>query len=278
MNINAKTLFLAKAISDYNNQKHDELELFSGDIVEVKETEFDSWWVGINQRTGTHGWFPANFVKKIEETPPARPRPKKAFRKALVLNDYAACEEDDLELHKGSIVEILEEFDSWFLGRDGAKVGTFPSSFVQVLSGEQLLKYQEITRRSFTPEIKTSVSSISAPALPYRSNSHAKSPVISNKENTEHQNLLPGQPHITSTAPDHLEYTGRTSLDSGSVEDNNDNKQSVSRNKTKSRFSRVFSGIKGKKTENASSTDSQNPTQNSNYKFLPLLIFSVPVS
>ncbi|PWA03760.1 hypothetical protein BB558_000050 [Smittium angustum] len=136
-------MFLVQVKRQYSKNKPDELDLHVGDIIEVKETEFDSWWVGKDTKTGDVGWFPSNFVEKFERAPAApRERPKRKFKNAIVLFDYDSDVKEDLKLEKGSVVEILEEFDSWYLGRQGSNIGTFPSDLVRIMSPEEELMYK----------------------------------------------------------------------------------------------------------------------------------------
>ncbi|NXY44939.1 SH319 protein, partial [Ceuthmochares aereus] len=53
---------------------------------------------------------------------------------AVVLHDFAAEHADDLDLHSGDIVCLLEKIDSeWYRGKCGNRTGIFPASFVKVV-------------------------------------------------------------------------------------------------------------------------------------------------
>uniref|UniRef100_A0A8C3PIX1 SH3 domain containing 19 n=1 Tax=Calidris pygmaea TaxID=425635 RepID=A0A8C3PIX1_9CHAR len=52
---------------------------------------------------------------------------------AVVLHDFPAEHADDLDLHSGEIVCLLEKIDTeWYRGKSGNRTGIFPASFVKV--------------------------------------------------------------------------------------------------------------------------------------------------
>ena len=53
----------------YNRKFEDELELITGDVIEVVKSPRGGWWEGKN-REGFVGWFPAAFVE-MPSPPPA---------------------------------------------------------------------------------------------------------------------------------------------------------------------------------------------------------------
>ncbi|NXF92559.1 SH319 protein, partial [Eubucco bourcierii] len=54
---------------------------------------------------------------------------------AVVLHDFPAEHVDDLDLHAGDTVCLLEKIDSeWYRGRCGNRTGIFPASFVKVVT------------------------------------------------------------------------------------------------------------------------------------------------
>lgn len=55
-----------KALFEYVPQNEDELELKTGDIIDITEEVEEGWWSG--SMNGKSGLFPSNFVKEIEST------------------------------------------------------------------------------------------------------------------------------------------------------------------------------------------------------------------
>ncbi|KAJ1938945.1 Protein BZZ1, partial [Linderina pennispora] len=130
--------FTAKAHLAYTKSKPDEVGLTPGDTLNVTNDEHGEWWVGVNTTTGESGWFPANYVSKVEEhrTPPPARRPKKPKRMARALQSFEAVEDDDLALQPGDIVEIIQETDGWCLGKNNGSTGMFPADFVEEIASE----------------------------------------------------------------------------------------------------------------------------------------------
>lgn len=59
-------------------------------------------------------------------------------QRARVVYDYAAEEENELDLTEGSIVEHIEQVDEgWWSGTSNGKSGLFPSNYVELLEDEQ---------------------------------------------------------------------------------------------------------------------------------------------
>lgn len=58
---------------DYTAVKEDELDIVVGDIIILTKTDDSGWWRGFRMRDTTKGWFPADYVVKVEEDdePPA---------------------------------------------------------------------------------------------------------------------------------------------------------------------------------------------------------------
>ncbi|CAJ1077614.1 CD2-associated protein isoform X2 [Xyrichtys novacula] len=55
-----------KVLFDYQQQNEDELELKTGDIIDITEEVEEGWWSGsLNGKTGL---FPSNFVKELDST------------------------------------------------------------------------------------------------------------------------------------------------------------------------------------------------------------------
>lgn len=58
------------------------------------------------------------------------------IRRARVLYSYLGDNDDELELHIGDVVSVLEtktEDNGWWRGEINGKVGLFPDNFVEIL-------------------------------------------------------------------------------------------------------------------------------------------------
>ncbi len=110
----------ARVLYEYAAGQGDELSLFVGEVVDIVEHVGSDWLKGTLH--GVTGIFPANFVELFD-----------ASGRATVLYDYEAGAPEDLALHTGEEVILLEAIGAdWFRGRAGANEGLFPANFVQV--------------------------------------------------------------------------------------------------------------------------------------------------
>jgi len=163
MNESVKVLFV------YQGQNESELTISENEILTVIEGTGDWWLVKNNQ--GQQGYVPSNYVEKITGiqsssgfsgdnlysgpnmgaaaamnsnpimqnpvmSPPASQHTAQSdFVRCTANHDYKASRDDELNLRKGQIVDILEKSaDGWWMGRSEGKDGWFPSNFVEMKS------------------------------------------------------------------------------------------------------------------------------------------------
>ncbi|KAG2179346.1 hypothetical protein INT44_006191 [Umbelopsis vinacea] len=152
-----------KAHHTYEAQRDDELTLMKGDIVNVTDLSDPDWWVG-ETANGKSGYFPSNFVDPVSDSQEEKPNedtteeaseePTAAQEEtgnteeaghdqketpqvarviglARVMEDYAMQEPGEITLHKGVIVNVMEDNGEYMKGEVNGKVGTFPSKYVE---------------------------------------------------------------------------------------------------------------------------------------------------
>ncbi|XP_041911224.1 SH3 domain-containing protein 21 [Arvicola amphibius] len=145
---------------NYSPEQADELNLQTGEIVEVIKEIEDGWWLG--KKNGQLGAFPSNFVELLDGGPPSLgtadmpsvvpnpPKPPKLSNLTYdsppdylrtvscpetcrVLFDYQPEAPDELALHKGDLVKVLRkttEDKGWWEGECQGRRGVFPDNFV----------------------------------------------------------------------------------------------------------------------------------------------------
>lgn len=147
-----------KVTFDYAATQPDELDLKVGEIVTGVDTGVEGgWWEGVHP-SGKKGWFPDNFVEKIEQKkakakppppvaapakapppakvpPPAKaPPPSTSGKFCKCTYGYDAQNEDELTLTIGDIIAITkQEEEGWWEGTLNGKTGVFPNNFVEEL-------------------------------------------------------------------------------------------------------------------------------------------------
>lgn len=105
------------------------------------------------------------------ERPTKHSKPKE---RALVEFDYEGEQSDELTLHKGDILYILEKDvnEGWSKGELNGKVGLFPDNFVKLLPPEEPKKEADVSKSKDTTETalskKTAVDEDSMDAKPSR--------------------------------------------------------------------------------------------------------------
>ncbi|UJR33349.1 hypothetical protein I4U23_020798 [Adineta vaga] len=156
---------------DFIPQKTFELQLRKGDKVTLLRRLDENWYEG--RLNHIEGIFPAAYVETLREPPDnllknpqvieqiqspkqvppdsepissekGNPIPNVSLpmRKCQVLYDYTPQNPDELEIHVGDIINIIEMCDDgWYCGvmdkpsqRDSMEFGTFPGNYVKLLS------------------------------------------------------------------------------------------------------------------------------------------------
>ncbi|XP_041069073.1 SH3 domain-containing protein 21 isoform X2 [Carcharodon carcharias] len=187
-----------EVIISYSPVKSEELELKLGDFIEILDEIEDGWWVG--RKNGKTGSFPSNFVMEMDNTEGkfqgpitksafsfqnqgepgsdlqdstfrsthpnkdlgdpgvGRQQAGKEYCKAVF--DYLASSEDELSLHIGDVILVLEKETGeygWWEGYVDGNQGLFPDNYV--------IPYREDTevKRGLPPRVRTDVDVSSKP-------------------------------------------------------------------------------------------------------------------
>ncbi|XP_034230974.1 dynamin-binding protein-like isoform X2 [Thrips palmi] len=128
----SEQLFLA--IADFPGEQDGDLKFYKGEFI-IGENKLDEhWWQGrITQNR--RGVFPDTFTWHLSSTS------QKVKKKSNVMNVMARVKmslkaqlDEEMDLHIGDIVTILEETDKgWYRGVCGTNSGIFPAAYVTLL-------------------------------------------------------------------------------------------------------------------------------------------------
>ena len=67
-----------------------------------------------------------------------------AGKKAKVTFEYEAQDQDELSLKMDDIIDVLgEEEPGWWKGQQGNKIGVFPSNFVELIEGNDIVQSKD---------------------------------------------------------------------------------------------------------------------------------------
>ncbi|XP_050096567.1 serine-rich adhesin for platelets-like [Anopheles aquasalis] len=130
---------------DYAAKEPDELTLKKGAIITNIKVQDGGWWEGTLIATGRTGVFPDNFVRVLEQPPPAltledrgevvlRDKNAAINRRCRVIFSYRENKPDELTLAEGDVIEFFEAVEEgWWRGKLNGRVGVFPSNFVEMI-------------------------------------------------------------------------------------------------------------------------------------------------
>ena len=117
-----------RCIYNFKAEAPNDLELVKGDFVRVTKQISSDWLQGCH-KDGRTGQFPTNFVELVLNQAP--------LRIGLVVSNFTADHEGDLQLIKNEVIGIQEDIDSnWRRGFSNHGSGMFPANFVEEISFE----------------------------------------------------------------------------------------------------------------------------------------------
>ena len=127
-----------KAKFDFKSRNGDELNLKKEEIVIFIGSDDPSWW-SVRNSKGETGLVPKDYLEEIlySDPPPQSNKVKSrmsstSVSRAVAKFAYRASRDDELDIQKGDIVEVLEkEGDGWWRGRTGGREGWFPANYVE---------------------------------------------------------------------------------------------------------------------------------------------------
>ncbi|XP_068583801.1 SH3 domain-containing protein 19 isoform X2 [Cebidichthys violaceus] len=128
-----------QAIHDFNPEGPGELGLRAGDVVTMVEQVDSEWYRGTCK--GSTGFFPANYVKVLSNSPKPLPERKARPPSATVSGprcvarfDFEGENSDELSFSEGDVIQLKALVgQDWARGQIGASMGIFPLNFVEVI-------------------------------------------------------------------------------------------------------------------------------------------------
>lgn len=120
-----------RVIADFTKTSKHEINLHSGDLVEIVEKNQNGWWFCLFE--SKHGWIPASYLEPLdtpEEAEEADPNYEGELH--VVSRSYKAEQDDEISLETGETIEVIHKLlDGWWVVRKGEETGHFPSMFLQ---------------------------------------------------------------------------------------------------------------------------------------------------
>ncbi|KAJ0061885.1 hypothetical protein NL108_013747, partial [Boleophthalmus pectinirostris] len=120
-----------RVIADFTKTSKHEINLHTGDLVEIVEKNQNGWW--FCQLESKHGWVPASYLEPLDG-PEEEEEPEPDYEGELYVTTraYKAEQEDEISLEIGQTIEVIHKLlDGWWVVRNEEETGHFPSMFLQ---------------------------------------------------------------------------------------------------------------------------------------------------
>uniref|UniRef100_A0A8C4IEI8 Neutrophil cytosolic factor 1 n=2 Tax=Dicentrarchus labrax TaxID=13489 RepID=A0A8C4IEI8_DICLA len=119
-----------RVIADFAKTSKHEINLHTGDLVEIVEKNQNGWW--FCQCESKRGWVPASYLEPLDspdESEDAEPDYEGELH--VTVRAYKAEQEDEISLEVGETIEVIHKLlDGWWVVRKGDETGHFPSMFL----------------------------------------------------------------------------------------------------------------------------------------------------
>ncbi|GAA6232531.1 neutrophil cytosolic factor 1-like [Lates japonicus] len=120
-----------RVIADFTKTSKHEIDLHTGDLVEIVEKNQNGWW--FCQCEFKRGWVPASYLEPLDNPEEAEEaEPNYEGELYMTTDAYKAEQEDEISLEVGETIEVIHKLlDGWWVVRKGEETGHFPSMFLQ---------------------------------------------------------------------------------------------------------------------------------------------------
>lgn len=140
-----------RVIGDFNKTSKHEIELHTGDLVEIVEKCTNGWW--FCQCDTKQGWVPASYLEPLDTPDESEEaQPNYAGEQYVTTTAYQAEQEDEVSLEVGEEVAVIHKLlDGWWVVRKGDETGHFPSMFLQSANKKPLSEPERNNFQRRTP-------------------------------------------------------------------------------------------------------------------------------
>ncbi|XP_072318216.1 neutrophil cytosol factor 1 [Eucyclogobius newberryi] len=120
-----------RVVADFAKTSKHEINLRTGDLVEIVEKNQNGWW--FCQLESKHGWVPASYLEPLDgPEEEEEPEPDYEGELYVVTRAYAAEQDDEISMETGETIEVIHKLlDGWWVVRKQEETGHFPSMFLQ---------------------------------------------------------------------------------------------------------------------------------------------------
>ncbi|XP_006138191.2 SH3 and PX domain-containing protein 2B isoform X2 [Pelodiscus sinensis] len=122
-------------VADYQKQESSEISLCVGQMVDIIEKNESGWW--FVSTSDEQGWVPATCLEAQDGVQDEFSMQPEEEEKYTVIYPYTARDEDEMNLEKGAVVEVIQKnLEGWWKIRYQGQEGWAPASYLKKGSGE----------------------------------------------------------------------------------------------------------------------------------------------
>ncbi|XP_038045301.1 SH3 and PX domain-containing protein 2A-like isoform X2 [Patiria miniata] len=185
-------------IADYKKQQKNEVDLHTGDNVEVFEKNDNGWWfVSSND---SQGWAPATFLSRADGGDDEDGLAGGGTEERYISNNsYKAQQEDEVSFETGVVLIVMQKsLDGWWKVRYKEKIGWVPAAFLQVYTGPA-----DVTASTPTQRVGNVMSVSDIISRRQAADSSKNSPMLGRKDNLHSHGTeaKPTPPRRTTVRP-----------------------------------------------------------------------------
>ncbi|EMP33458.1 SH3 and PX domain-containing protein 2B [Chelonia mydas] len=122
-------------VADYQKQESSEISLCVGQVVDIIEKNESGWW--FVSTSDEQGWVPATCLEAQDGVQDEFSMQPEEEEKYTVIYPYTARDEDEMNLDKGAVVEVIQKnLEGWWKIRYQGQEGWAPASYLKKGTGE----------------------------------------------------------------------------------------------------------------------------------------------
>ncbi|XP_010778320.1 neutrophil cytosol factor 1 [Notothenia coriiceps] len=140
-----------RVIADFEKTSKHEINLHTGDLVEIVEKNPNGWW--FCQCESNRGWIPASYLEPLDGPDEAEEAdPDYEGEMHVSIRAYKAELEDEISLESGETVAVIHKLlDGWWVVRKGDETGHFPSIFLHKAGKREIYEAQRTNLQGQKP-------------------------------------------------------------------------------------------------------------------------------
>uniref|UniRef100_A0A8C3ACD0 Neutrophil cytosolic factor 1 n=1 Tax=Cyclopterus lumpus TaxID=8103 RepID=A0A8C3ACD0_CYCLU len=140
-----------RVIADFTKTSKHEIDLHTGDLVEIVEKNQNGWW--FCQGESKRGWIPASYLEPLDGPEEAEEgEPDYEGEMFVTHKAYKAEQRDEISLEVGETISVIHKLlDGWWVVRKGEQTGHFPSMFLHRAGRQEVHEAERTTLQGRRP-------------------------------------------------------------------------------------------------------------------------------